>query len=213
MLYQHEADEERVLVAPWVAAEMTDLLQSAVLSGTGRAAQIGRPVAGKTGTTSSNKDGWFIGFSSGLTTGVWMGRDDARPVGGLQGGTAPARAFHDFMSVAVANRPVEQFETQVPMPDWQLTPEEEMFGDQAIDANGMQPMVDENGMPLGTPPAQEPPQQQPMVRPDGTGEPSQQELDQAFPPQPQRQPANPRQPQPQDSVPPPDPSQPRPGAP
>ena len=52
MLYQHEGDEERVLVAPWVAAEMTDLLQSAVLSGTGRAAQIGRPVAGKTGTTT-----------------------------------------------------------------------------------------------------------------------------------------------------------------
>ena len=96
-------------------------------TGTGRAAQIGRPVAGKTGTTSSNKDGWFIGFSSGLTTGVWMGRDDARPVAGLQGGTAPARAFHDFMMVAVANRPVEQFETQVPMPDWQLTPEEEVY--------------------------------------------------------------------------------------
>ncbi|MGH6783327.1 MAG: transglycosylase domain-containing protein, partial [Sphingomicrobium sp.] len=52
LLYQREGDEERVLVAPWVAAEMTDLLQSAVLSGTGRAAQIGRPVAGKTGTTS-----------------------------------------------------------------------------------------------------------------------------------------------------------------
>ena len=110
LIYQHEPEEERVLVAPWVAAEMTDLLQSAVLTGTGRAAQIGRPVAGKTGTTSSNKDGWFIGFSSGLTTGVWMGRDDARTVPGLQGGTAPARAFHDFMSVAVANRPVEQFE-------------------------------------------------------------------------------------------------------
>jgi penicillin-binding protein 1A len=219
MLYQREADEERVLVAPWVAAEMTDLLQSAVLSGTGRAAQIGRPVAGKTGTTSSNKDGWFIGFSSGLTTGVWMGRDDARPVGGLQGGTAPARAFHDFMSVAVANRPVEQFETQVPMPDWQLSPEEEIYGDQAIDSNSMQQMmVDENGMPLGSPPPQQPgyPQQQPMVRPDGTGEPSQQELDQAFPPQQQRQPPAQRlpqpqpQPQPQDSAPPPDPLQPRP---
>jgi len=215
MLYQREGGEDRVLVAPWVAAEMTDLLQSAVLSGTGRAAQIGRPVAGKTGTTSSNKDGWFIGFSSGLTTGVWMGRDDARPVGGLQGGTAPARAFHDFMSVAVATRPVEQFETQVPMPDWQLTPEEEMFGDQAIDANSMQPMVDENGMPLGTPPPQQPgyPQQQPMVRPDGTGEPNQQELDQAFPPQPQRQPTSRQpqpQPQPQESTPPADPLQPRP---
>jgi penicillin-binding protein 1A len=185
MLYQHEADDQRVLVAPWVAAEMTDLLQSAVLSGTGRAAQIGRPVAGKTGTTSSNKDGWFVGFSSGLTTGVWMGRDDARPVAGLQGGTAPARAFHDFMSVAVANRPAEQFETQVPVPDWQLTPEEELYGDQAVDSNAMQPMVDENGLPLGNLPPQQPgyPQQQPMVRPDGTGEPTQQELDQAFPPQ------------------------------
>src|SRR3954469_24423636 len=171
MLYNHDNEEGRVLVAPWVAAEMTDLLQSAVLSGTGRAAQIGRPVAGKTGTTSSNKDGWFIGFSSGLTTGVWMGRDDARPVGGLQGGTAPARAFNDFMTVAVANRPVEQFDTQVPIPDWQLTPEEEMYGDQAIDPNAVQPVVDENGMPIGTPPP-EPgmPQQQPMVRPDGTGE-------------------------------------------
>jgi penicillin-binding protein 1A len=205
-LYNHENEEGRVLVAPWVAAEMTDLLQSAVLSGTGRAAQIGRPVAGKTGTTTLNKDGWFIGFSSGLTTGVWMGRDDAKPVAGLQGGTAPARAFHDFMTVAVANRPVEQFDTQVPIPDWQLTPEEEIYGDQAVDANSVQPMVDENGMPIGTPPPQQPgypPQQQPMVRPDGTGEPSQQELDRAFPPQ--QQPPYPpqRRPQPQPLPPPP----------
>src|SRR4051812_4308516 len=216
MLYQRDSDEERVLVAPWVAAEMTDLLQSAVLSGTGRAAQIGRPVAGKTGTTSSNKDGWFVGFSSGLTTGVWMGRDDARPVGGLQGGTAPARAFHDFMAVAVARRPVEQFETQVPIPDWQLTPEEEMYGDQTIDENGMTPMVDENGLPLGAPPIdQNAPPPQPMARPDGTGEPSQEELDQAFPPQQRQQPPpQPRQPpqrQPEpDPLAPTEPSQPRP---
>jgi len=100
LLYTRDSNENRVLVAPWVAAEMTDLLQSAVLSGTGRAAQIGRPVAGKTGTTSSNKDGWFIGFSSGLTTGVWMGRDDARPIPGLQGGTAPARAFQTSLQLA-----------------------------------------------------------------------------------------------------------------
>jgi penicillin-binding protein 1A len=183
-LYQHEAGEERVLVAPWVAAEMTDLLQSAVLSGTGRAAQIGRPVAGKTGTTSSNKDGWFIGFSSGLTTGVWMGRDDAKRVAGLQGGTAPARAFHDFMVVAVARRPVEQFDTQVPIPDWQLTPEEEVYGDMEIDNSAMAPMVDENGMPIGMPPPQPGyPPTEPAIRPDGTGEPTQQELDRAFPPQ------------------------------
>jgi penicillin-binding protein 1A len=225
LLYQHDADEGRVLVAPWVAAEMMDLLQSAVLSGTGRAAQIGRPVAGKTGTTTANKDGWFIGFSSGLTTGVWMGRDDAKPVPGLQGGTAPARAFHDFMTVAVANRPVEQFQTQVPMPDWQLSPEEEMYGDQPVDSNNIgQMMVDENGMPIANPPPSEQgypqQQQQPMVNPDGTGAPTQQELDEAFPPQqqpqirrpppyPQRQPPQPQPQQPR-STPPPDPSQPRP---
>jgi penicillin-binding protein 1A len=210
LLYQHEADEGRVLVAPWVAAEMTDLLQSAVLSGTGRAAQIGRPVAGKTGTTSSNKDGWFIGFSSGLTAGVWMGRDDARPVPGLQGGTAPARAFHDFMTVAVANRPAEPFQTQVPMPDWQLTPEEEIYGDETVDMNAMAPMVDENGMPIGAPmpmPEQGLPPPQPMVRPDGTGEPTQQELDQAFPPA-QPQVRRPPPPQPRQVTPPPPEQQP-----
>ncbi len=214
LLYQHDIQEERVLVAPWVAAEMTDLLQSAVLSGTGRAAQIGRPVAGKTGTTSSNKDGWFIGFSSGLTAGVWMGRDDARPVPGLQGGTAPARAFRDFMMAAVADRPVEQFETEVPVPDWQLTPEEEMFGAVNVITDGMEPLVDENGMPIGTPgQPYGPPPVMPGVRPDGTGEPSQQDLDQAFPPgqsatrYPPRQPP-PQQPQPLPG-PPPDPSQPR----
>lgn len=215
LLYQHESEDDRVLVAPWVAAEMTDLLQSAVLSGTGRAAQIGRPVAGKTGTTTSNKDGWFIGFSSGLTTAIWMGRDDARPVGGLQGGTAPARAFHDFMSVAVAKRPVEQFETQVPIPDWQLTPEEEMFGDQ-VDENGMEMMVDENGLPFGSVPPtpdQGYPPQQPAAPPQGTAEPTQEELDQAFPPpqqQPQRPQRPPPRPQPDPLAPTPDPSQPRP---
>jgi penicillin-binding protein 1A len=210
LLYQHEPPQETPLVAPWVAAEMTDLLQSAVLSGTGRAAQIGRPVAGKTGTTTSNKDGWFIGFSSGLTTGVWMGRDDARTVPGLQGGTAPARAFHDFMVAAVANRPVQQFQTQVPMPDWQLTPEEEEFGDAPVDANSFQPLVDENGNPLPQPIPQQPGAPPPMVRPDGTGDPSQQQLDQAFPPaQPRPRP----QPQPDQSAPPPEPTEPRPYAP
>jgi penicillin-binding protein 1A len=177
-LYRHDAPEQRVLVAPWVAAEMTDLLQSAVLTGTGRAAQIGRPVAGKTGTTTSNKDGWFIGFSSGLTTGVWMGRDDAKPVGGLYGGTAPARAFHDFMSVAVANRPIEQFQTQVPMPDWNLEPDEQYMNGEYVDMNTA-PLVDENGNPIpppgGFPPGYDQQQYPPGTYPPGQIPPSQQQ--------------------------------------
>ncbi|PDH67333.1 MAG: penicillin-binding protein [Sphingomonadaceae bacterium MED-G03] len=152
LLYAHEDDTSRVLVAPWVAAGMTDLMQTAVSTGTGRAAQIGRPVAGKTGTTSSNKDGWFLGFSSGITTGVWMGRDDARAVGGLQGGRAPARAFADYMKVAVAKRPAEKFDTEVTLPEWQLEPDEEAYynsPDNGAYAGGM--MVDENGFPIEQP--------------------------------------------------------------
>ena len=130
VLYQRTAPRSTQLVPDYVAAEITDLLQTAVSIGTGRAAQIGRPVAGKTGTTSSNKDGWFLGFSSGITTGVWMGRDDAKPVPGLQGGSAPARAFAAYMTVAVKGRPVENFDTTAKLPDWQLEPDDEaMQGD------------------------------------------------------------------------------------
>lgn len=160
-IYAHEVDRSQVLVAPSVAAQMTDLLQTAVNTGTGRAAQIGRPVAGKTGTTTSNKDGWFLGFSSGLTTGVWMGRDDARTVPGLQGGTAPARAFAAFMKVAVARRPVEQFETAVTLPEEGLAfDEQSYFG--APD-NGL--FIDADGNPVD--PADAPPRDGSLVNPDG----------------------------------------------
>jgi penicillin-binding protein 1A len=151
ILYQHPPDEGRPLVAPWVAAHMTDLLQAAVLTGTGRAAQIGRPVAGKTGTTTLNKDGWFLGFSSGLTTGIWMGRDDNKVVPGLQGGRAPARAFHDFMVRAVANRPPETFEISVETPEWAVTEPDEETWFEAPD-NGVLINPDGTGPPPSAPP-------------------------------------------------------------
>lgn len=141
LLYEHRSVQGQMLVPHYVAAGITDLLQSAVATGTGRAAQIGRPVAGKTGTTSSNKDGWFLGFSSGLTTGVWMGRDDARAVPGLQGGRAPARAFASFMGQAVKNRPVEKFDTELKLPEWQLEPDDEAMLGSPEDYY----YVDENG--------------------------------------------------------------------
>jgi penicillin-binding protein 1A len=140
VLYQHRNEGSQTLVPPYVAAGITDLLQSAVATGTGRAAQIGRPVAGKTGTTTSNKDGWFLGFSSGITTGVWMGRDDAKAVPGLQGGTAPARAFASYMRYATARRPVEKFDTDLKLPEWQLEPDAEILTDP-----GSYSYVDENG--------------------------------------------------------------------
>ena len=214
LLYQKDSEEGRVLVAPWVAAGMTDLLQAAVMTGTGRAAQIGRPVAGKTGTTSSNKDGWFIGFSSGLTTGVWMGRDDARPIAGLQGGTAPARAFHDFMQVAVAGRPVENFQTEVPMPDWDLGVEDELYGNEVA----FEPLVDEFGNPLPGQPVDTmpnaPDQQQQPQRPQTGSQLDQQWLDQVLPQGSARPQQPPRQqPQRPQVVRPPAPTSPRPADP
>jgi penicillin-binding protein 1A len=148
VLYQHQSNTSQVLVAPAVAAQMIDLLQTAVSTGTARAAQIGRPVAGKTGTTSSNKDGWFLGFSSGITTGVWMGKDNADTIPGLQGGRAPAMAFAQYMKVAVAKRPVEKFQTEVTLPEWQLEPDEEAYFGNADDGV----YVDENGVPYDPPP-------------------------------------------------------------
>jgi penicillin-binding protein 1A len=151
IIYKAKPSKSIQLVEEWVAGSMTDLMQTAVATGTGRAANIGRPVAGKTGTTTSNKDGWFLGFSSGLTTGVWMGRDDARPVGNLQGGQAPAQAWAAFMRIAVAGRPVEKFATDVTFPE-RLEGEGPTLGE---DEQSM--LVDENGMPIEGQPLPEDP--------------------------------------------------------
>src|SRR3546814_10792258 len=81
-----------------------------------------------------------------------MGRDDAHRVSGLQGGRAPARAFAQYMQVAVARRPVEQFDSELTLPEWQLEPDyEAYFGEPD---NGMS--VDENVMPLESEPGTEP---------------------------------------------------------
>jgi len=174
VLYQHAPEEPRVLVPPAVAAEMTDLLQTAVNTGTARAAQIGRPVAGKTGTTSSSKDGWFLGFSSGLTTGVWMGRDDAKPIPGLAGARNPAHAFSQMMQVALRTRPVQNFQTEVTLPEWQLEPDEEAYyGDPDQGLGG-----DNQAVP------------QDMQNPDAADDVAPAELSQPVPPPaPRRQPA------------------------
>jgi penicillin-binding protein 1A len=97
ILYRAPAQIPNQLLDPDVAAEMTRMMIATVETGTGRAAKLDRQAAGKTGTTQSNRDGWFIGFTADLTAGVWMGRDDAKAAPGLSGGRAPARAWAAFM--------------------------------------------------------------------------------------------------------------------
>ena len=103
-LYQHKPPiRGNRGVMPWKREAMVDMLMEAVQTGTGRAAAFDRPAAGKTGTSQDNRDGWFIGFTSDLVVGVWVGRDDNKPVEGLQGGGIPARIWRDFMIAAYAS--------------------------------------------------------------------------------------------------------------
>ena len=157
VLYERETSVPRVLVAPYVAANMTRLMQAAVETGTGRAAQIGRPLAGKTGTTSSNKDGWFLGFTPELTTGVWMGRDDAKTVAGLQGGRAPARAFASYMARAVGGTPPSPLTTEVDTGGFGLEPDDQVYG---IDPGGDTLTAGEGG---AIPPPMDPEAEQPRL--------------------------------------------------
>ena len=141
VLWTREPPEPRQLVGPDIAAKMTGLLKAAVETGTGRQAQMGRELAGKTGTTSSNKDGWFIGFTSDLVAGVWMGRDDARALPGLAGGRAPARAFAAFMGRASRGAPGGLLQTQVPVDAAPSEPDAETYGLSPPDAVGGEPPI------------------------------------------------------------------------
>jgi penicillin-binding protein 1A len=100
----------QLVLDPWASAAINDTLQSVVTSGTGKGAQIGRPAAGKTGTTSSERDIWFVGYVPQLSVAVWVGNDDYSPLGrGATGGTFVAPAWRSFMLQALENTPVESF--------------------------------------------------------------------------------------------------------
>ena len=85
-------------------AAIRDLLTSVVREGTGRAARINGPAAGKTGTSQSYRDAWFIGFTSGLVVGVWVGNDDNSPTRSVAGGDLPARIWNEFVTQSAAAR-------------------------------------------------------------------------------------------------------------
>jgi penicillin-binding protein 1A len=84
----------------WNWPAMMQLLEAVVTEGTGKAARIDRRSAGKTGTTDEYRDAWFVGFTSDIVVGVWVGNDDNSPMDKVAGGEIPAKIWHDFVTEA-----------------------------------------------------------------------------------------------------------------
>ena len=106
LVWQRTGSGPGQLIAPDIAGEMNQLLEGVIARGTGKAAQFGRPEAGKTGTTQDYKDAWFIGYTADLVAGVWFGNDDNTPMNKVTGGTLPAKTWRNFMVQATAGQPV-----------------------------------------------------------------------------------------------------------
>jgi penicillin-binding protein 1A len=113
VIYQAEGDGEQVIDEN-LAYQVSELLESVVQAGTGTAAQIGRPVAGKTGTTDDYRDAWFAGYIPQLATSVWVGNLDFSPMPNVSGGSLPAQIWAAYMARAVEGMDVEAF----PAADW-----------------------------------------------------------------------------------------------
>lgn len=98
------------------AYEMTSMLEGVITRGTGTAASIGRPAAGKTGTTDDNHDAWFIGYTPDIVTAVWVGDDTgSQSLGEIYGGTVPAQIWHDYMASAVSGTSADDFDVPAGM--------------------------------------------------------------------------------------------------
>ncbi|MGE0108662.1 MAG: transglycosylase domain-containing protein [Bdellovibrionales bacterium] len=114
VLYRRDNVELPLTVEPSSVATLVDMMQDVVRNGTGRRAQLDRPVAGKTGTSSDYRDAWFLGFTRDYVTGVWMGNDDNKPMQKVTGGSLPAMLWHDYMLAAEQGKPVRSLLEDIP---------------------------------------------------------------------------------------------------
>jgi len=109
VLYRRSGSGPGEVMTPRQSAEMLDMMSAVIAYGTGKSASIGRPAAGKTGTTQDYHDAWFIGFTPDLTAGVWVGNDDGSLMKKVTGGRVPAHIWHDFMMAALKDTPPHEF--------------------------------------------------------------------------------------------------------
>jgi penicillin-binding protein 1A len=127
VLYRHEPAPASVVIDSRTAAAMDDVMSEVVRSGTGKAAQLDRPAAGKTGTSQDYRDAWFVGFTGDYVAGVWLGNDDDAPMHKVTGGGDPAVLWRQVMLAAHAGLP--------PVPLRSLPPAEGLAGAAATQAD------------------------------------------------------------------------------
>ncbi|WP_372708135.1 transglycosylase domain-containing protein [Brevundimonas sp.] len=175
VIYQRAARAERPMQAisnPFLYYQ-NQMLRGVMTSGTGRSAAIpGRDIAGKTGTTSDYRDAWFVGYTGGFVTAVWVGKDDNSPMRGVTGGSSPAAIWHGFMQAALPRLNAPAIPNGPAMPEgWQPpSPVENLLGEIG-DLFGDNPPAEGAGpldQPLPEPrpePRESPRREEPVLRP------------------------------------------------
>jgi penicillin-binding protein 1A len=105
-LYKRQGGGPGIVVAARPLVQLQEMMQAVIDEGSGQRADIGRPAAGKTGTTQDSRDAWFIGYTAQIVAGVWLGNDDGMAMTDVSGGGFAARIWRDFMLAAHADLPV-----------------------------------------------------------------------------------------------------------
>lgn len=144
---------------------VNQMLRAVIDGGTARAVAIsGYDLAGKTGTTSDYKDAWFVGYTGGFVTAVWVGKDDNTPMNRVTGGGAPAAIWRQFMAAALPRLNVQRIPNGPPAPEgFQMgDPLGDLIGGlEGLFGGGGQVQPDAAPDPQGRPPAEVQPQPQP----------------------------------------------------
>ena len=140
VIYQRQSGQSGQAINNPSLYYMNQMLRGVVTSGSGRSAAIsGRDLAGKTGTTSDYKDAWFVGYTGGFVTAVWVGKDDNTAMRGVTGGSSPAAIWKGFMEAALPRLDAPAIPNGPPMPEGWMAPDP--VGD-------LMSGLDQNGLPI-----------------------------------------------------------------
>lgn len=157
VIYSRPASAPTPVLDPLFATRMVNMMKTVITAGTGVGANIGRPAAGKTGTSQDWRDAWFVGFTPDILTAVWVGNDGGAPMAKVTGGELPAEIWKKYMTVAEAKLPPRDFPWLVAEPNAppssmtvadqtppDLTPEDQpsTLGDGAGDSADQQAQAD-----------------------------------------------------------------------